>query len=438
MVFKEQAFSLEFIEEKPSSEKPMNMVVSALGIEQKMEAMNKNEGEEKEESYCLCNLPDDLLRIILSYLSVLDYINFRAVCKCWRLAFSKFAAVLSQEKPGRELPCFLVLKREHSVDKSIMSDYHRPVLHTTGMLGSLCSSSSSRRIYRTNMPELCGTRILLSKYGWLLLFRSGGIDSSELYFFNPFSRAKILLPFLDVSMLRNPVFAISAPPTSPDCMVFIISYVEPNQDYIHLCSRGDSAWNCVTAGHNGPALNVVFAKGIWYCLHALGDLVAYDPAHLCYNLLDIKDYSPGHFTFVSYPVSRGEQIFLRVHGLRCFEVPLVYYSEPLVAKEIVCQADGKLNYQDCEYLFRTDVKEAIVQEKGLVSVDSFNVDAWCAGLDADDDDAIEFRWHWFTNKRTALYRLHGTSCHYNHDCSTFVMWVEPVWVQPSPNLSWNL
>ncbi|KAK6229782.1 hypothetical protein SCA6_018733 [Theobroma cacao] len=335
-----------------------------------MEAMNKNKGKGKEGPYCLCHLPDDLLRIILSYLSVLDYINFRAVCKCWRLAFSKSAAaaVLSQEKPGREPPWFLILMKEPPTDKSFLADIHRRNQHA----GTMRDKNPVVQIWVAAALQVRRDRF----------FRT------------------LLLQSLVQGKDSTPVFG------------------------------------CINiSGHNGPALNVVFAKGIFYCLHMHGELIAYDPSRGCYIDLDIQDYIPGYSGMISYPVKRGEQIFPRVHGKRCFEVPLMYSIEPLVAKEIGCQHDGKLNYQECEYLFRTDVEEAIVQEKGVVSVDSFNVDAWCAVLGADDD--VELRWHWFSSNRTKLYPLDDICGNFDNDCSTFVMWVEPVWVHPSPNLTWN-
>ncbi|KAK6230196.1 hypothetical protein QUC31_001714 [Theobroma cacao] len=78
----------------------------------KMEAEEIIKTEEKKP-YCLCRLPEDVLTIILRYLSVLDYIQFRAVSKCWRLAFSSCASsTTSQQHPERELPWFVVLKTE--------------------------------------------------------------------------------------------------------------------------------------------------------------------------------------------------------------------------------------------------------------------------------------------------------------------------------------
>ncbi|WRX25434.1 F-box domain - like 10 [Theobroma cacao] len=77
-----------------------------------MEGEEINKTEEKK-TYCLCRLPVDVLEIILRYLSVLDYIKFRAVSKCWRLAFSTCASsssIMLQQRPERELPWFVVLK----------------------------------------------------------------------------------------------------------------------------------------------------------------------------------------------------------------------------------------------------------------------------------------------------------------------------------------
>ncbi|KAK6289198.1 hypothetical protein POUND7_000739 [Theobroma cacao] len=391
------------------------------------EEINKTE---EEKIYCLCRLPVDVLEIILRYLSVLDYIKFRTVSKCWRLAFSTCASsssIILQQRPEREFPWFVVLKTKPEGRK------HRgcPVLHTEGLLGNM----RSRVAYKTDMPELCGTRILLSKYGWLLLFKGNdnSCSSSSLYFFNPFSKAKIVLPSMDVTKLRSPLFDISAPPTSPDCMVFIAYWVQWKRVMIDLCRKGESNWTSYGGGPGGPIINAVFAKGIWYYLHSDGELSAFDAVHhhyICTPGILGLDFS--FYTFsrlVSYAVKRGEQVLLRIHACcGCYEIAL---SSPhlLVATTI------NRGPEDPEYLFLTDAEKAMEREREVICVDSFNPDAWC--LVYPSADTFECRWHQFISNRIPHYDLREISCHVRNKCSTFFMWFEPVWVEPSPNLTWT-
>ncbi|EOY12245.1 Uncharacterized protein TCM_030808 [Theobroma cacao] len=247
----------------------------------KMEAEEIIKTEEKKP-YCLCRLPEDVLTIILRYLSVLDYIQFRAVSKCWRLAFSSCASsTTSQQHPERELPWFVVLKTE-------------PVL---GMFHWVC------------MPE--------------------------------------------------------------------------KENLIGLAME---------VGVKGPIINAVFAKGILYYLHSNGQLNAFDAVHHNYiHIAHIQGLGSDFYTF-----------------------------------------SRLTTYEDSEYLFPTDVKEAIEREREVTSVDSFNPGAWC--LVYRSGGTFECRWHQFTSDRTVYYDLEELSCHVRNECSTFLMWFDPLGVEPSDPL----
>ncbi|OMP04346.1 hypothetical protein COLO4_09712 [Corchorus olitorius] len=405
-----------------------------------------NNYEEEKKAHCVCHLPKDVMRIILSYLSVVDYIKFRIVCKCWRLAFNACLAsydIISQEHPARELPWFLVLKNVKPETK--YSQFY-PILYTAGEWGNLSSPCVPSR---TAIPELCGTRILLSKFGWLLLFDERKFDSWEIYFFNPFSKAKIVLPFMDVTKLLWARFDISSPPTSPDCMVLAASCIEPVDVRIDLCRRGSYTWTSYTQlnGAHSPVANSVFVNGIWYLLHSGVRLTKFDVSNGTLHGVRVEDFDDNYqFNgLISYPVKRGEQIFLRIQALDCFEIELINSQFTLVARKVEYyvvdpNSEWDSNSEDSEVLFRTDVEKAIAKEKGVMLVDSFNVDAWCGQF--DEDGYLKVRWHRFgSNPAVACFAVACSSseslcCHPRNDCSTFLMWFEPVWVQPSPNLSW--
>ncbi|XP_057501888.1 F-box/kelch-repeat protein At1g57790-like isoform X3 [Actinidia eriantha] len=355
---------------------------------------------EGREKMCLCCLPMELLLIVLSYLSILDYLSFRAVCKCWRSAFSRCSPFISQNQTQRQLPWFMLLRFEELLEGPLKSPTKERLLQTTGKFGDL----SSRHVYTTDIPDLCETQILLSRHGWLLLFSSKK-GSSSLFFLNPFSRARIDIPLIDVT--KFPVFDMSAPPTSPDCMLFAISC----QDFdikISTCRREESTWttNLYTCcWRTTNVVNAVFVNGTWYCLHKCGDFSAFDAVNCCWRYLGLPE------------------VF--------FEVLL---KEPLKVTRDVSDFYWQF---DVEHLIRTSPERAIMQLQNQLQIDSFNAHAWCGACDTKD--GITFRWHLFRSCVNVQFCLDGRSClRNNKDCSTIVMWMEPAWCHPSPALSWML
>ncbi|XP_028057732.1 F-box protein At4g12382-like isoform X2 [Camellia sinensis] len=119
------------------------------------------------------DLPADLLLLILRHLNFLDHLSFFGVCKSWRWALEQ--CTLENQLPAQP---YWVISRKMSTSTDIIWHF---------------GDSSTRRSYTINVPELSQARCLVSKHGWLLLFSSEPISS--LFFFNPFSRARIDLPW---------------------------------------------------------------------------------------------------------------------------------------------------------------------------------------------------------------------------------------------------
>ncbi|XP_022642981.1 F-box/kelch-repeat protein At1g57790-like [Vigna radiata var. radiata] len=151
------------------------------------------------------DLPGDLLSQIANGLGLIDFLSFRCVCKDWNTASLKVSPY----------------------DRSVLCD---PWFLMYGGEGSKCSVlSHQNKCYSINLPELDGARCLASYEGWLLLFGEG-----SLFFFCPFSRAKIELPNCPLTDASEHVAAFSAPPTSEDCIVFTVKDFDP--DHINYCS----------------------------------------------------------------------------------------------------------------------------------------------------------------------------------------------------------
>ncbi|XP_027338150.1 F-box/kelch-repeat protein At1g57790-like [Abrus precatorius] len=160
------------------------------------------------------NLPYDLLSRIARDLELIDFLSFRGVCRDWNIASSKTSPQ----------------------DKSRESDLW--FLTYGGGEGSQCSLlNNGDKVYSISIPELEGATCLASYDGWLLLFCQG-----SMFFFCPFSRAKIELPNCPFTELTNHVAAFSSAPTSQDCTVAVISRSHERDLELFVLCRGDNEW----------------------------------------------------------------------------------------------------------------------------------------------------------------------------------------------------
>ncbi|XVF80547.1 hypothetical protein PTKIN_Ptkin15bG0082500 [Pterospermum kingtungense] len=84
-------------------------------------------------------------------------------------------------------------------------------------------TDESHRKYAITIPELDGATCLASNQGWLFLFREG-----SMFFFCPFSRAKIDLPGkLPHSVVSDDHVAVFSPsPPSQDCVNVLLTMME--------------------------------------------------------------------------------------------------------------------------------------------------------------------------------------------------------------------
>ena len=134
---------------------------------------------------------------------------------------------------------------------------------------------SSKRKYVTYIPELLDATFHYSKGGWLLLSRNN--NQSQFFFFNPFTNEKINLPnFYPTTSYRygcKPgafVVSFSSPPTSQDCVVFLISAMTFHSIHTktsryfcqyHTCSHRDTTWEWK---RNGKTYSDIF-KDLFQC-----------------------------------------------------------------------------------------------------------------------------------------------------------------------------
>ncbi|KAI9079047.1 hypothetical protein K1719_038999 [Acacia pycnantha] len=163
------------------------------------------------------DLQIDLLSIISNRLGLIDLLSFRAVCNYWRSASSQASAEL--ESSQAQL-WFLLY----------------------GETVQCCLLTYAGR-YRIEIPEMVESTCLASFLGWLLLYRK---NSNSLFFFCPFSRAKIEIPQCPLILEQSEsdlYAAFSYYPTDPDCTLVVV-IKRKNDARMKLCMlhRGESEW----------------------------------------------------------------------------------------------------------------------------------------------------------------------------------------------------
>ncbi|XP_043708185.1 F-box protein At2g26160-like [Telopea speciosissima] len=134
-------------------------------------------------------LPEVLLELISSRLSLADLIRFSCVCSSWR-------SITPPSLHGKLLPWLIV----PSITRN------RPRKRRIGNicdknLGIVSLSDPTRKVYELELPEAADRRICGSSAGWLVTVHA----NSEIQLLHPFTRAQIQLPPLTAFPSRLPV-----------------------------------------------------------------------------------------------------------------------------------------------------------------------------------------------------------------------------------------
>ncbi|KAK8342492.1 hypothetical protein V6Z11_A08G245200 [Gossypium hirsutum] len=216
-----------------------------------------------------CNLPGDVLTIVLSHLFGKDYANLLAVCRSWRSAPPPLRSISNPS--ASPYPSLFHFSGNNSKCK-----FYDPFYNDT---------------YVAQIPdELIDARIFFSNYGWLLM-----CQDTRLFFFHPFTNQRIDLPNIQRHTLEEyGRMCFSTPPTSPNCMVFGILDDSPTVSDVTIIHRGESSWPNIRYKTNNVRFytshgNPVFYKGAFYCLGIDGKLGIFDPSkrgRRCWKIID--------------------------------------------------------------------------------------------------------------------------------------------------------
>ncbi|KAK4281659.1 hypothetical protein QN277_013124 [Acacia crassicarpa] len=206
------------------------------------------------------DLPEELLELTFSRLTLADNVRASAVCKRWHSSASAVRVV--NQSPW--------LMRFPKIGD--WYEFYDPV---------------HRKTYSREFAELTGSILCCAKDGWLLLYQ---LRSHRMFFFNPFTREVIKLPAFEITYPTFPMVAFSCAPTSPGCVVFTVKYVPHLRVVISTCHPGASEWTTVNYQNRLPFVSgrwnkIVFCNGLFYCLTFTGELGVFDPVERVWNVL---------------------------------------------------------------------------------------------------------------------------------------------------------
>ncbi|MED6161342.1 hypothetical protein PIB30_059791 [Stylosanthes scabra] len=199
------------------------------------------------------DLPHDLLSVVADDLGLIDLLRFRAVCKDWRSASTWSTALVE------------------SMDDN-------PWLLIYGHTSSLCLLKEGSRkdmIYTLKLHELNGSTCIASDHGWLLLFNKG-----SMFFFCPFSKARIDLPnFLVSDLPEGCVAAFSSDPTSQDCVVVVAMKNKSKGSSmleLRVLFRGEHKWRVYGYGMCSGELDLaIYHLGVFHIFHDSFNLITF-------------------------------------------------------------------------------------------------------------------------------------------------------------------
>ncbi|KAL5718359.1 hypothetical protein ACHQM5_011269 [Ranunculus cassubicifolius] len=215
--------------------------------------------EVKKEQETWKDLPTDLLQLILQSLYLGDCIRFRLTCKDWLSMTPPIRSLhLQVQSDSEPLPWLISFPNN---GKGLCHFYHP--IYTD--------------VYTLYLPQLAHATVRYAKFGWLLML---AVDHKTLvFFFNPITMETIKLPELDLMPFVN--IAFSAPPTSPDCVVFGHLISGDGMVNIMVYRKEEDDWSSyrLTVPYTFVASdsNPVSRDGVFYSLSKDGKLGIFNP-----------------------------------------------------------------------------------------------------------------------------------------------------------------
>ncbi|RVW53405.1 F-box protein [Vitis vinifera] len=230
---------------------------------------------EEQESRLWSVLPQDLLRLIVEPLSLVDLIRLRAVCKDW------LRAPIHDLQPIHNLPWIMNHWFTLTSRLCLLFEPFRRlpyVIEDTHVIPG-----------KMGLPpgsiELPAATVCASRFGWVLftkgleycLFRRVVKDMAGNVRVTLYRKAPE-----HQTLFRDFAATFSSIPTSPDCVFFVSHPSTSDQIFISTHSIGDKSWKthtftCPNAS-SYSAESVVYMEGSFYCFSERGLLASFNIA----------------------------------------------------------------------------------------------------------------------------------------------------------------
>ncbi|KAK0602757.1 hypothetical protein LWI29_036721 [Acer saccharum] len=205
-----------------------------------------------------CDLPADVLNRIAERLPYVEQIKLRYVCKSWRSNVNPVKH-LADKSP------WVMSYRGEETEENYNGWFLHP-FHSRSLF--YLYDPSQKRKYTLENEVVVGAKVHACKHGWLLFSKK-----KHLFFYTPFAHKIIHLPENHEYLCSNNAATFSATPTSPDCVVFVVSTVHSDHHKLYLSTSrpGERTWsNFSFDGDYGEIESLAFVCGVFYCLFTDG------------------------------------------------------------------------------------------------------------------------------------------------------------------------
>ncbi|XP_062017169.1 uncharacterized protein LOC133733553 [Rosa rugosa] len=195
-------------------------------------------------------LADDILQLIAQRLYISDYLVFRQVCPNWRAAVDRGLATRSCP-PAPQLP-WLLLHNFYGLWTSPGNQYSLDALYIERHQYSFRRAPTSFRSEIMSSPVSYSFRYCVGSIeSWLIVAiyqrcRKNNSSTVVNFFFNPVSRARVMLPSKDSFLMKIVASSPPAPTTrlqqkQHNCFVAALSY----GNRLGICRPTDTSWTVI-------------------------------------------------------------------------------------------------------------------------------------------------------------------------------------------------